>query len=42
MKLRQLALAATVISGFDYFFGLRKRIDEQRAKEKSLVDSDPA
>lgn len=30
-----LALAATVISGFDYFFGLRKRIAEQRAKEKS-------
>ena len=30
-----LALAATVISGFDYFFGLRKRIEEQRAKEKS-------
>ncbi len=30
-----VALAATVISGFDYFFGLRKRIEEQRAKEKS-------
>jgi len=30
-----LALAATVISGFDYFFGLRKRIEEQRAKERS-------
>ncbi len=25
-----IALAATVISGFDYFFGLRKRIEEQR------------
>ncbi|MCB0857673.1 MAG: CDP-diacylglycerol--glycerol-3-phosphate 3-phosphatidyltransferase [Solirubrobacterales bacterium] len=30
-----LALAATVISGFDYFFGLRKRIEEQRLKEKA-------
>jgi CDP-diacylglycerol--glycerol-3-phosphate 3-phosphatidyltransferase len=30
-----LALAATVISGFDYFFGLRKRIEEQRLKEKT-------
>ncbi len=29
-----LALAATVISGFDYFFGLRKRIEEQRTREK--------
>jgi len=36
-----LALAATVISGFDYFFGLRKRIEEQRAKEKSLANRDP-
>ena len=26
-----LAVAATVISGADYFFGLRKRIEEQRA-----------
>jgi CDP-diacylglycerol--glycerol-3-phosphate 3-phosphatidyltransferase len=25
-----LAVAATVISGADYFFGLRRRIDEQR------------
>ena len=30
-----LALAATIISGFDYFFGLRRRIEEQRAGEKS-------
>jgi len=42
-----LALIATVVSGFDYFFGLRKRIEEQRAKEKnlkekSLGDHDPA
>ncbi len=36
-----LALAATVISGFDYFFGLRKRIEEQRAREKSLANRDP-
>ena len=36
-----LALAATVISGFDYFFGLRKRIEEQRAKEKSVAKQDP-
>ena len=33
--LMYVALAATVISGFDYFFGLRKRIEEQRAKEKA-------
>jgi CDP-diacylglycerol--glycerol-3-phosphate 3-phosphatidyltransferase len=26
-----LAVAATVISGADYFFGLRKRIEEERA-----------
>lgn len=30
-----LALVATVISGFDYFFGLRRRIEEQRAREKA-------
>ena len=24
-----------MISGFDYFFGLRKRIEEQRLKEKA-------
>ena len=33
-----LALAATVISGFDYFFGLRKRIEEQRLKEKANLE----
>ncbi len=27
-----LAVAATLISGFDYFFGLRKRIDAEREK----------
>lgn len=37
-----LALAATVISGFDYFFGLRKRIDEQRAREKLTRSEFPA
>lgn len=38
-----LALAATVISGFDYFFGLRRRIEEQRSREKALRgDRDPA
>ena len=28
------AVVATVISGFDYFFGLRRRIEEQRAREQ--------
>jgi CDP-diacylglycerol--glycerol-3-phosphate 3-phosphatidyltransferase len=37
-----IALAATVISGFDYFFGLRKRIEEQRAKEKTSRTDFPA
>jgi CDP-diacylglycerol--glycerol-3-phosphate 3-phosphatidyltransferase len=37
-----LALAATVISGFDYFFGLRKRIEEQRAKEKASPPATPS
>jgi hypothetical protein len=27
-----LAVAATVISGADYFFGLRRRVDEERAR----------
>jgi CDP-diacylglycerol--glycerol-3-phosphate 3-phosphatidyltransferase len=27
-----LAVAATLISGFDYFFGMRRRIEEERAK----------
>lgn len=36
-----VALAATVISGFDYFFGLRRRIEEQRSREKSLAPRDP-
>ena len=31
-----IALAATVISGVDYFFGLRKRIDEQQ-KERAAA-----
>ncbi len=29
-----VAVVATVISGFDYFFGLRRRIEEQRAREQ--------
>lgn len=37
-----VALAATVISGFDYFFGLRKRIEEQRAKEKASPPATPS
>ena len=41
-----LAVAATVISGLDYFFGLRKRIEEQRASDraargKAVAGSDP-
>jgi CDP-diacylglycerol---glycerol-3-phosphate 3-phosphatidyltransferase len=37
------AVVATVISGFDYFFGLRRRIEEQRkreqrAKEEGLLE----
>ncbi len=38
-----LALAATVISGFDYFFGLRKRIEEQRtaSEKKTVTDQAP-
>ena len=30
-----LAVAATVLSGADYFFGLRRRIEEERARAKS-------
>lgn len=37
-----VALAATVVSGFDYFFGLRKRIEEQRAKEKARPPATPS
>lgn len=37
-----VALAATVISGLDYFFGLRRRVQEQRAREKSVARRDPA
>jgi CDP-diacylglycerol--glycerol-3-phosphate 3-phosphatidyltransferase len=36
-----LAVAATVISGLDYFFGLRRRIEEQRASEKKAAGADP-
>ena len=30
-----IALAATVISGADYFFGLRRRIDQQQRERSS-------
>ena len=30
-----VALAVTVISGVDYFFGLRKRLDEERERRAS-------
>jgi CDP-diacylglycerol---glycerol-3-phosphate 3-phosphatidyltransferase len=36
-----LALAATVISGADYFFGLRRRIEEQQ-KERTGAKTKPA
>jgi CDP-diacylglycerol--glycerol-3-phosphate 3-phosphatidyltransferase len=32
-----LAVAATVVSGLDYFFGLRRRIEEQRASESKAA-----
>jgi CDP-diacylglycerol--glycerol-3-phosphate 3-phosphatidyltransferase len=32
------ALVATVASGFDYFFGLRRRIEEQRVREQAERD----
>ena len=35
-----VAVAATVISGLDYFFGLRKRIAEQRRHEEHLPEED--
>ena len=35
-----VAVAATVISGLDYFFGLRKRIAEQRRHEEHVPDQD--
>jgi len=36
-----LALAVTVISGADYFFGLRRRIEEQQ-RERSRTRANPA
>jgi len=41
-----VAVVATVISGFDYFFGLRRKIEEQRAREqqsreRGVPDQDP-
>jgi CDP-diacylglycerol--glycerol-3-phosphate 3-phosphatidyltransferase len=38
--LTYLAVAATVISGADYFFGLRKRIEEER-EARSVVKAKP-
>ncbi len=35
-----LALAATVISGLDYFFGLRKRLAEER-ESKTAAKTEP-
>jgi CDP-diacylglycerol--glycerol-3-phosphate 3-phosphatidyltransferase len=32
------AVVATIISGFDYFFGLRRRIQEQRTREQAERD----
>jgi len=37
-----LAVLATVISGFDYFFGLRRRFAEQQSKEPGSPDGDSA
>ena len=36
-----LAVAATVISGIDYFFGLRKRVQEERLR-RAAAEGDPA
>ena len=35
-----LAVLATLISGFDYFFGLRRRFAEQRSSEAGSPDRD--
>ena len=37
-----LAVAATVISGADYFFGLRRRIEEEREERKAAKKSKSA
>ena len=37
-----LAVLATVISGFDYFFGLRRRFAEQQSKKSGSPDGDSA
>jgi CDP-diacylglycerol--glycerol-3-phosphate 3-phosphatidyltransferase len=37
-----VALAVTVISGADYFFGLRRRIEEERAKRPAAKTSSPS
>jgi CDP-diacylglycerol--glycerol-3-phosphate 3-phosphatidyltransferase len=37
-----LAVAATLISGADYFFGLRKRIEEERDTRTAAKAEPPA
>lgn len=37
-----LAVLVTLISGFDYFFGLRRRFAEQQADETTSTDRDPS
>ena len=32
------AVLATVVSGLDYFFGLRRRIEEQRARDEGAAN----
>ena len=36
-----LAVAATVISGLDYFFGLRRRIEQQRGAAGGARTQEP-
>ena len=36
------AVAATVISGADYFFGVRRRIEKQRSEGEADAKADPA
>jgi CDP-diacylglycerol--glycerol-3-phosphate 3-phosphatidyltransferase len=36
------AVAVTVISGADYFFGVRRRIERQRQAERAASSAEPA
>jgi len=36
-----LALVVTVVSGADYFFGLRKRIEEQQRQKERVGEKAP-